>query len=131
MSFGQKVRYERPLDHELTYQGSEYPGYAFRPSIHVPRWASRLTLEITDVRVERLQNISDSDVGAEGVRWQSRLDGAETNYIARQPKQPSDFFTPRICYWRLWDSLNASRGFGWDANPWVWVVSFTPEVRRV
>jgi hypothetical protein len=95
------------------------------PSIHMPRWASRLTLTITDVRVERLQAISDSDVAAEGVRWQSRKDGSETDYIAEQPVHPAGFFPPRICYWRLWDSLNAARGFGFDANPWVWVLTFT------
>ena len=121
----QRVRYEQPLSHELTYWGSEYDGYVFRPSIHLPRWASRITLEITDVRVERLQDISDEDVADEGVRWQSRLDGTEADYIADHAQKPNGYFTPKVCYWRLWDTLNAARGYGWDANPWVWVVNFT------
>ncbi|MBA3852911.1 MAG: hypothetical protein C0503_00770 [Gemmatimonas sp.] len=77
----------------------------WRPSIHMPRWASRLTLEVTDVRVERLQCMSEEDAIAEGVvapaRWAS---------------------VPGFAV--LWDSLNAARGFGWDANPWVWVIEF-------
>lgn len=100
-----KVRYERPLDHELTYQGSEYDGYVFRPSIHMPRWASRLTLTITDVRVERLKSITTADAWAEGI-----------------PSSPD--VNPVHEYAELWDSLNAERGYGWDANPWVWVISF-------
>ncbi len=112
MSFGQKVRYERPLDHELTYQGSEYPGYAFRPSIHLPRWASRLTLEITDVRVERLQDISEDDARAEGCALPPSVNEQASRTLHR------------VEYFKLWESLNAARGYGWDANPWVWVVSF-------
>lgn len=82
-----------------------------RQSIFMPRWASRITLEITGVRVERLQEISEADSKAEGcpgyVRF-SRID------------------TPKCSDWYrlLWDSLNAKRGFGWDVNPWVWVLEF-------
>lgn len=123
---GRRVRFEQPLPHELTYQGSEYDGFVWRPSIHVPRWGSRLVLTITDVRVEPLQKISDADVAAEGVRWQSQSDGSETEYIAVQSQMPRGCFPPRICYWRLWDSLNAARGYAWDVNPQVWVVQFTP-----
>jgi hypothetical protein len=79
----------------------------WRPSIHMPRWASRLTLEITEVRVERLQEMTDTDGMREG--WQC---GADLDYL------------PRLWYRDLWDSLNAKRGHGWDKNPWVWVVSF-------
>lgn len=133
MSFGQKVRYERPLDHELTYQGSEYPGYAFRPSIHVPRWASRLTLEITGVRVERLQAISAEDAQAEGlVPWSK--DGKLTKYGVADPDglPGSDYegtwpwhewrISPVDAYQQLWNSINGEGA--WDANPWVWVVEF-------
>lgn len=79
----------------------------WRPSIHMPRWASRLTLEVTGVRVERVQEISEADAAAEGV-MPLQMD--------RGSCIPS--------YEGLWDSINVKRGFGWDANPWVWVVEF-------
>lgn len=83
-----------------------------RPSIHMPRWASRLTLEITSVRVERVQEISEADAKAEGVRdLLTRPDS-----VAIKPST--------ACFIRLWDSINAACSFGWDANPWVWVVEF-------
>lgn len=74
-------------------------------SIHMPRWASRIDLEIIDVRVERLQDISNQDIRAEGVC----VRGCVTHRLNMQ---------------MLWDSLNEKRGFGWDTNPWVWVVEF-------
>jgi hypothetical protein len=82
-----------------------------RSSIHMPRWASRITLEITGIRVERLQNISAADVAAEGV-------------------EPEDGKTyPAIgihtaAYMELWDAINAKRGHPWESNPWVWVIEF-------
>jgi len=82
------------------------------PSIHMPRWASRITLEITDVRVERLIEISGEDLEAEGFR--SPLGGHLSDDYAELTGQFSV----------LWDSLNAKRGFCWDTNPWVWVISF-------
>ena len=71
----------------------------------MPRWASRLTLEITNVRYERLQDISDADVLAEGFGDVGRC------------YRNSEFIV-------TWDSLNAKRGFGWAKNPWVWVLEF-------
>lgn len=83
---------------------------AWRPSIHMPRWASRITLEVTDVRVERVQEISCGDLRAEG-------------YDA--PK-----IHPNLQKFRgSWDSIYAKRGFEWDSNPWVWVVTFQKEKR--
>lgn len=83
-----------------------------KPSIHMPRWASRITLEVVNVWVERLQYITEEDAQAEGiVRWESdRLQRGD-----RGATQDFRF---------LWDSINAKRGFGWDANPWVWVIEF-------
>ena len=82
----------------------------WRPSIFMPRWASRITLEITDVGVERLQDISAEDAIAESVDV-----GCVT----------SDFTDKLLpAFQRLWDSINAKRGFGWDKNPWVWVITF-------
>lgn len=80
------------------------------PSIHMPRWASRLLLEITDVRVERVQEITPHDACAEGVHI----------YAADKAPDVSDVAAFRD----LWDSLKAERGYGWGANPWVWALSF-------
>lgn len=84
------------------------------PSIHMPRWASRLTLEITGIRVERLQEISIDDVLAEGIE----RDDDEANAGQYWREQTGHRFT------QLWDSINAARGYGWDANPWVWQIEF-------
>lgn len=94
-----------------------------RPSIHMPRWASRITLEITDVRVERLQEISSEDCEAEGL-WHASQ--AYRSYCCVWRDSAAALATSRQKYFgQLWDSLNAKRGFGWGVNPWVWVISFT------
>lgn len=84
------------------------------PSIHMPRWASRLTLEITEVRVERLQEITADDCFAEG--HPARPEVSDDPQVHRD--------AARDWYMDLWDSLNAKRAFGWITNPWVWVLSF-------
>lgn len=79
-------------------------GKPWRPSIHMPRAASRLTLEVLKVRVERVQDISEEDAQAEGVGYW----GCDT----------VEHFQD------LWDSINAKRGYPWSSNPWVWVIEF-------
>ena len=79
----------------------------WRPSIHMPRWASRITLEVTGVRVERLQDISEADATAEGV-------SAIPDEMRRA--------TPRCDFQALWQSINGPDS--WAANPWVWIVEF-------
>lgn len=76
----------------------------WRPSIHMPRWASRITLEVVSVRVERLQDISEEDALAEGIT------------LVERGTSPVDQFN------KLWESINGPGS--WEANPWVWVVSF-------
>jgi hypothetical protein len=85
----------------------------WRPSIYMPRTACRLTLELTAVRVERLQDVTDDDAFAEGVlpNWTGPRHG--------QNPAPSG-----AAFAALWDSINGPRGFGWDANPWVWALTF-------
>ncbi len=84
----------------------------WRPSIHMPRWASRLTLRIKSVRVERLQEISEADAKAEG--W-SRRDG-----VSSDPQVHID--AARDWFGDLWESINGPGS--WSANPWVWVIEF-------
>lgn len=89
-------------------------GWKWKPSIHMPRWASRITLEITDVRVERLNEISVEDAIAEGVKCPCNF-----HYCTLCHVTPSQLFT------KLWSSIHAADGpNGWDANPWVWVLEF-------
>jgi hypothetical protein len=90
------------------------------PSIHMPRWASRITLEITGVRVERLQNISDEDVDAEGFAG----DYPTSALPALFPGEPSDWsnLSMQDCYGVLWKSIYGEES--WQANPWVWVITF-------
>ena len=93
----------------------------WRPSIFMPRWASRITLEIVDVRVERLKDISEKDSRAEGIFETPRDPGFES----WSTHGMRDYYaTPRRAFKALWDSINAKRGYGWDTNHWVWVVEF-------
>lgn len=86
----------------------------WRPSIHMPRWASRILLEITGVRVERLQDIGEADARAEGVTIEDRH---MRGYCA------GEFLPPSIrAYRELWEGINGAGS--WDANPWVWVIEF-------
>lgn len=96
------------------------------PSIHMPRWASRLTLEITNVRVEQVQDINENDVDAEGIFNEGGLHLAHCLHRIFHPdhKCSCGDRTPEEEFAILWDSINAKRGFGWDTNPWVWVLEF-------
>ena len=87
----------------------------WRPSIFMPRHASRITLEIVKVRAERLQKISGFDAAAEG--YPGPQDDASIMHFGEGKKA-------RHWYRELWDSINAKRGVGWDKNPWVWVIEF-------
>lgn len=95
----------------------------WRPSIHMPRWASRITLEITTIRVERLQDISEADAIAEGVDCfpgcRQDDDAAAFNRIG--PVDNDSF--PIARYAVLWEQINGPGS--WGANPWVWVVEFS------
>lgn len=86
-------------------------GIRWQPSIHMPRWASRITLEVTEVRVQRLRDISEEDAEDEGT----------AHWVA---EQTTFYANARTGFAALWDSINAKRGHGWDANPWVWAITF-------
>ncbi len=110
-------------DQEGKWFGLGKYGGKWRPSIFMPRWASRLTLEIATIRVERLQDISEDDARAEGVRpFFEVYDcfGPDqricTGELARD-------FPYRASYACLWDEINGDRAL-WNTNPWVWVIAF-------
>ena len=101
---------------DIRYRATEpetwIPALPWRPSIHMPRWACRLVLEITDVRVERLQDISRQDALAEGI-----------DMSAPQVASLVEEYRPVIAFAGLWESINAKRA-PWKSNPWVWVIEF-------
>jgi hypothetical protein len=82
------------------------PGTHWRPSIHMPRWACRIVLQVTGVRVERLQEISRGDAMAEGCPFPNMAAGDD----------------PRVWFAGLWESTYDPES--WAANPWAWVVEF-------
>ncbi|KPB64282.1 Uncharacterized protein AC510_3513 [Pseudomonas amygdali pv. myricae] len=106
LSHGEPLHY--PADGALRQTGCSMitPGKT-RPSIHMPRWVSRILLEITDVRVERLQDISEEQAKAEGPIW---------------PVAEHLEMAWRVQFRTLWKSINGAEN--WKANPWVWVVEF-------
>ena len=85
----------------------------FAPSIHMFRWASRITLEITDIRVQRLQEISEEDAIAEGTQSVTELKG----------KHVQATWTERQAYKNIWDSING-KTHPWSSSPWVWAITF-------
>jgi hypothetical protein len=82
----------------------------WKPSIHMPRKAARIFLRVTDVKIERLQDITEEDAEAEGVKAYGQNNCSGTS--------------ARIAFAELWDGLNEKRGYGWRKNPWVWVYTF-------
>lgn len=120
-------KFEKPEFCQYAADGGHRPEYqdaddnlrhGWRPSIHMPRWASRILLEITDVRVERLNAISEEDARAEGI-----IDGGCLNCGEPEPcgcANPEPDATDAFAY--LWQSIYGSDS--WNANPWVWVIEF-------
>lgn len=100
-------RMEGPVTWE---EPQKAPETNWKPSIFMPRTLSRISLEVTGVRVQRVKEIGKADAIAEGVT-------AEASQV-----DPGGF--ARVRFALLWDSLNAKRGSGWDANPWVWAITF-------
>lgn len=102
---------------ETFLEGSERP-FRWRPSLHMPRWASRIALDVVSVRVERLQAITEADAFAEGVEANPYVmcDGTTDEAMS---------ISARDNFRSLWDTINGKRpGCSWGDNPWVWVVEF-------
>ena len=96
----------------------------WRPSIFMPRWASRITLRVTDVRVERVQSISEEDAKAEGVEPFHGLHASQRLCVADDTRTQGTH-PHTIAYASLWDSINGDReGCAWRDNCWVWCVDF-------
>ena len=107
----------------------------WRPSTHMPKEAARIWLEVEEVRVERVQEISENDADWEGVGkcpYEHRVYGAYGYGHDSMCWAEGDCRNPdKACskslrehFREYWNSLNAKRGFGWDTNPWVWVIEF-------
>lgn len=103
----------------------------WKPSIHMPRWASRITLEVTGVRVERLQDISEADARAEGVEsvsdgrntgWLDYSGGARGEEYVTPVGRAYGFASAVESFRSLWESINGADS--WAANPWAWAISF-------
>lgn len=123
---------ERPIDlcaaaHIVAYE-ADSPDERWgrlRPSIHMPRWISRMTLTITEVRVQRLQDISEEDAIAEGC---GQYSSSTPLYEAFNPDRKGSY---REGFRELWNNLNADRGHGWNSNPWVAAYTFTVDQRNI
>ena len=98
----------------------------WRPSRFMPKAFSRITLEIKDIRVERVQDITDSDIVAEGVSGLGGVVGKNVAMLATGTLtlEEAELVCLRDNFIRLWDSINLKRGYGYDVNPWVFVVVF-------
>ena len=114
----EKYRSPRYVLHKATRE-TDFKDLKWMPSIHMPRWASRITLEITKIDVQRIQEISEED---------ARAEGTPTVVVPNDSDEGENAKTiyKRRFRW-LWDSINAKRDSGWcawDKNPWAWVIEF-------
>lgn len=101
-----------------------------RAGMHMPRWASRLTLTVTDVRVEPLNNCSEADAIAEGIhQWRHYPIEGEPYQAFKAFGREHAHRDPRLAYRDLWNSINGAGA--WEANPWVVAVTFTVEQRNI
>lgn len=118
-----EVRAETDEQNDLLTKLYDTQRGEWRPSIHMPRWASRILLEVVSVRVERLQDVTEEDAKAEGVEQ-----FLGSNYWKGEPHPVKGHPKSRLCardaFADLWNGINAARDYGWDVNPWVWVVEF-------
>ena len=115
-----------PQDGNFNWRHGECP-LPFRPSIHMPRWASRITLEVTGIRVQRLQDITEDDAAAEGVEHSGvKYDISPWKNYALKGWEPHamNHSCALASFVSLWDSIYKRRGMGWEVNPWVWAVAF-------
>lgn len=123
------------IEYRADTDNAKYPGHwddaepddakanapRWKSPIFMPRWAGRISLQVTSVRVQHVQDISEEDAKVEGIiepapvvgAWRDPKRGREGHWSYRKP------------FSELWDSINDKRGYGWNANPWVWVIIFS------
>lgn len=117
----------RRCDGSSVEMWQQSPPGRLRASMHMPRWASRLTWTVTDVRLQRLQIISAADAAAEGL---IKLPATGRYVVARGDQYfGAAEFDPRLTYRRLWNEINGDGA--WDANPWVVAITGTVEQRNI
>lgn len=126
LSNGEPIRYPADWDFRQTGCAMIKPG-KIRPSIHMPRWVSRILLEITDVRVERLQDgegetAYESRYIAEGIKRIHQGDGDYAFHPFKSEPGPGNWTDPFDAWRELWVGINGAES--WNSNPWVWVVEF-------
>ena len=97
--------------------------WKWRPGIHMPRWASRITLAITDVRVELLNDISEADARSEGIQVLPLQSEDDPSAWWQSSPGVNQERTARASFRGLWNFINRKKN-PWESNPWVWVVSF-------
>jgi hypothetical protein len=106
---------------DIFYRADGEMGCKWRPSTYMPLWASRMTLEITGVRVERLQEITGEDAMREGVDYVPCY--PYEDHYGRKLLTPCDYIRAVQKFEMLWDSIYAGK-YPWESNPWVWVIEF-------
>jgi len=120
---GLAYQFSEPTDYVKTSRSNPEPAWWRRPSLFMPRRASRINLEITDVHIERLRDITDEQARAEG--FSPMHDGMHSYFVNHMsPPNSGMSVTAVIAFAVYWQSLNGVES--WDANPWVWVVGFRP-----
>ena len=104
------------IDNRLPALSPDIEGFRWKPSIHMPRTAARLFLDVQEIRIEPLQDITDEGIQAEGIVFDKKL---------KAPRIDDNIYPSLRAAWiDLWDSINAKRGYPWSSNPWVWVVKY-------
>lgn len=128
----QDVMFQAGAPEEATAQ------FRFFPSIHMPRWASRITLEVTELRYQRLQDISEQDAIAEGIDAYDGMDPLCSGYRwYGDQAQPGQWLPPINSFRSLWDSLNGTPrkpggpDISWSANPWIVAITFRPHLCNI
>jgi hypothetical protein len=114
--------YRATIKEDTDYSADEIAQIRFKPSIHMPRKASRIDLEIIGVRVERLNDISEDDSIAEGIANLGNVFDCWKDYQASNTISGCAHSTPDLSFRSLWESINGDGS--WEKNPWVWAIEF-------